>query len=101
MYGLAAIGATALNPATGKVVAAANLPGAGAMDEAARKMLLKSDDVKMVLVGLATVTRAGRSLAANGHLPEDYNAFCQSLLAHAKNLPANSPILRCGFLSAG
>ena len=84
VYGLAAVGVTALDPATGKALAVANLPGAGTTDEAARETLLKSADAKIVLVGLATVTRAGRSLAANGHLPEGYSAFCQKLLVHAK-----------------
>jgi TonB family protein len=48
--------------------------------------MAKSDDTKMVLAGLVTLTSAGRSLASANHLPDAYSGFCQGILRHAKEL---------------
>ncbi len=86
VYGLAAVRVIALDPANGTAIAASNSPESPAVSATARALLLKSTDTKMVLAGLVTAVSAGRSLAAHHSVPDDYPAFCQSLLAHAKEL---------------
>ena len=84
IFGLVAAMVTTLSPETGKALATSEV--SAPFNEAARQRLLKSENTKTVLVGLLTVRAAGGSLAAAGHLPPDYQAFCETLLAHAKEL---------------
>jgi TonB family protein len=86
VYGLASVRVIARSAANGASISASNSPGTPAVSATARTLLLKSTGTKMVLAGLAAAVSAGRSLAAHHALPDDYSAFCQSLLAHAREL---------------
>jgi TonB family protein len=65
-------------------VAADDATGAGILAKSARDELLHSESAKMVLTGLTTLTRAGRSLSAHHQLPGAFAEFCSSLLVRAK-----------------
>lgn len=81
IYALSAVGVTALNPDTGKPIAASNTG-----DTSALAALLKATDTRMVLAGLSTVIWAGRSLGAEHQLPAGFKPHCEELLQHAKQL---------------
>ncbi len=86
IYGLAALGTTAIAPATGRAVAAGGTSVNATFSEFAKQELLKSDNPALVLTGLASFTQAGRSLASLEHLPAVFGEFCPKLLARAKEL---------------
>ena len=90
LYGLSALGVTRLDLVSGLPVEAnATLPDAG-FGSRARSVLESSDDVRVLLGALDTVSRAGGSLAARSTIPAGYSDFCNGLLAHAKKLYADA-----------
>jgi len=91
VYGLTALGVTALDLNTGMAAnAGAELPRTAAAQQA-QKALKTFTDARVLISGLATVTAAGRSLSKAGHLPEGFGPFCDSLLAHVREVdPATS-----------
>ena len=84
IYGLAALGVTALNPVTGEAVAAAP----NEFRPTAQQALLRSTNMQSVLSGMDTLMHAAQSLSMRGVLPADFEEFCPRLLAHTKELYA-------------
>jgi len=93
LYGLSALGVTRLDLVSGLPVEAnATLPDAG-FGSRARSVLESTEDVRVLLGALDTVSRAGGSLAASSTIPAGYSDFCNGLLAHAKKLYADATAL--------
>ena len=85
-YALAALGVTALSPETGRAVAALPELPQSAFALHAREALLKEHDIRVSMAALATLRAAGDSLTAAGRLPEGFQALCESLQQHARDL---------------
>lgn len=84
LYGLSALGITAVDPKTGlPSVAGNNLP-ADSFAQKARSTLTRATDQNVVFSGLAVITTGGRSLTKSGHLPAAYPSLCEDVLRHAK-----------------
>jgi hypothetical protein len=86
LYGLAALGVTAINPLTGRASAAGNKLPDNPFANKVRSALIHATDVHIVFSGLNAITTSGRALAEAGHLPDDFPALCNEVLAHAKEL---------------
>jgi len=95
------LGVTALAPASGAAVAtsSAKLSEDG-LAVSFRKALLQSQDLKVVLSGLVTITQAGSDLAARQALPSGYDDYCRDLLKHAHDLYSGTS-LNCDLKPAG
>ena len=85
-YALAALGVTGLDFKRGLPVSAAERMPETPFAQKARSTLMSTADTAQLLVGLATVTIAGKSLAKAGHLPAGYAEFCEALLNKAKQI---------------
>jgi TonB family protein len=85
-YALAALGVTGLNLQRGLPASATDKMPETPFAQRARSTLTSTNDASLLMVGLATVTIAGKSLAKAGHLPAGYAEFCDALLNKAKQL---------------
>ena len=83
-YALAALGVTGLDLQRGLPATAAERMPDTPFARKARTTLTSTTDASLLMVGLATVTIAGKSLAMTNHLPEGYSEFCEMLLTRAK-----------------
>jgi hypothetical protein len=90
VYGLRAVGVTALDPASGLPHIQENRITSTPFEVAARSALLKSDNTKLVLAGLAVVVGTRQTLAKLHDVPIAEKEFCSALLAHAKHPIPNS-----------
>jgi len=86
LYGLAALGVTAIDPRTGRASAAGDKLPDDPFANMARSALVRATDIHIVFSGLNAITTNGRALAKAGRLPDDFPALCNELLAHAKEL---------------
>lgn len=87
LYGLAALGVTAINPQTGAASAAAEKIPDDAFAKKARAALGRATSLRIVFAGLNAIADGGRSLAkSGGHVPGGYAALCGELLHHAREL---------------
>lgn len=84
LYGIAALGITAVDPASGEASAAGRRLPDSAFAVRARARLLENLDPRLRLAALETITRAGPSLAAHGRLPDGYLDYCRQVLASVK-----------------
>ena len=85
-YALAALGVTGLDLHRGLPSSAAEKIPETPFAQKARSTLISAIDPSLLLVGLANVTIAGKSLAKAGHVPAGYAEFCEALLAKAKQI---------------
>jgi TonB family protein len=85
-YALAALGVTGLDLQRGIPASATDKMPETPFAQKARSTLTSTSDGSLLMVGLATVTIAGKSLAKTGHLPAGYSEFCDALLNKAKQL---------------
>jgi TonB family protein len=90
LYGLAALGATTIDPKTGVVSAASDKVPDDPFARKSRSALGRATDIHVVFAGLAVITTGGRSLAKSGHLPDGYPELCDAVLKHARDLYAGS-----------
>jgi len=86
LYGLAAIGVTSLDPATGLAATPGTQLPESQFARKARTALISSDDARLLFSGLSAISRAGRSLSKAGHVPSGYMAFCEELLNRARQM---------------
>jgi TonB family protein len=86
LYGLSALGVTAVDPKTGFPSIASNDLPTDSLAQRARFALMNATDPRVVLSGLAVITTGGRSLTKSGHLPAAYPALCEDVLRHAKEI---------------
>jgi hypothetical protein len=90
LYGLSALGVKSLDYESGLPVdATPTLPEMG-FGKSARSLLGSTNDARIVLPALATVSDGGRSLAGSGKIPVGFANFCQELLVHARSLYAET-----------
>jgi len=90
LYGLSALGVKKLDAVSGlPTETSAILPDAG-FGMRARSLLASTNDTRVVLAALQTVSEAGRSLKAASKIPLGYSEWCQELLGHAKGLYAEA-----------
>jgi hypothetical protein len=83
LYGLAALGATSLDPITGSVNSVSETRSDAPFASKARTELGKTGDLRILFSGLYVVSEAGPYLAKAGQLPASYRDFCEQLLARA------------------
>ena len=83
-YALAALGVTGLDLQRGLPATAAQRMPDTPFAQKARTTLTSTTDASLLMVGLATVTIAGKSLTKTKQLPEVYSELCETLLTRAK-----------------
>ena len=86
IYGLRAIGVSALDPRDGSAVAVDQILLRSNTAQSAQTALLNASDAKVVLSAMATVERAHATLSQTHLWMPEHQDFCQRLLNHAKEL---------------
>jgi TonB family protein len=90
LYALSALRVTAVDLRTGLPVAAPpQLPGSG-FAVRSRTVLTESNDLRVLLSGFYSLTRAASSLQAAGRLPDGYQPLCESIRSHILALKSNA-----------
>ena len=84
LYGLAALGATAVDPVTGKVSAVSEKTAVSPFAVHARDDLNNTGDLRVLFPALSTISGAGGSLANAGSVPPGYLELCGKLLMRAR-----------------
>jgi TonB family protein len=91
VYGLAALGVSALDPGHGRAVAVDDSAPRLRLAQSVQSALLKSDEARNVLSAMATVESAHSSLSKVQLWTPARQEFCQQLLDHTKTVyPATS-----------
>ena len=93
IYGLCALGASAVGP-DGNVIAAANTIPTFGFPAQVQAALLKSDDAKFMLSALWTITGAARSLSKLAFTGRVRGILRQRFEARPRNLPRHHCLLR-------
>jgi TonB family protein len=94
LYALAILGVTAVDPRTGHPVEAPPQLPSTPFAARARAALAKTEDLRILLSALSTVSAAGPSLAQAGRTPAGYLDLCTELLTRAKSYYPETPA-RC------
>jgi len=91
VYGLAVLGVTSLDPVTGLPASAGERLPDSLFATHARAALKSTEDARVLLSAVSSLTAGGRELAKVGHLPAGYPALCEELVSRAKAVfPANA-----------
>ena len=95
IYAYAGLNVSAIAPDTGQAIAAGEPKfSKQGLANSFRQALLDSNDLKLVLSGVATSGALARELTAHHALPEGYAEFCGALMKHVRELYPQS-VLSC------
>lgn len=87
LYARAGLGVNVISPSDGAALATVfHKVSDGDVAASFRKALLDATDLKTVLAGVVATREISRQLSAHRALPEGYDAYCQALMNHLRQL---------------